>query len=594
MNKKSVLLYRFLAVFILMGTLPALVVGLRLVSLSKELLATAAGQSGWVLPPEGVAQITQSLAGETTAYLVYTFITVGIFALFASSSLIQPVRSVQKMLEDFMSGRGKEMWTPGKHGESAAEVENQTVTLQPAVTQPSSAVLGQSDEFGQLATALSGLMSNLTQLQQDLETQVKERTQDLEHRARQLQAAASVAQDSASIGDLDDLLNRVANSISQNFSYYHVGIFLLDENNETAVLRAANSDGGKQMLERGHKLKLGETSIVGYVANTRQSRLALDVGADAVHFKNPFLPQTRSEVALPLITGRQAANPGDDEGHKESTEQIIDSSAITGGRLWGVLDVQSTAEAAFTEQDIAVLQILANQVAIAIENAQLLIENKSAVTELQTALETSRKLYGELTREAWSKLLQARPDSSYISRAESGKPVSAEARVDVTPLTTGGGNAWQPEMLAVSQSGQSMQPDAHTLLIPIRIREYTAGVLRLRKALDTPGWSRPEVDLIHNLADQLSVALESARLYEETRRRAERERLTGEITAKLRASNDPQVILQTAVNELRQALQASQARITIQTTSADTTAADLQAGGPGTDGGSKTTEENGL
>ena len=122
-----------------------------------------------------------------------------------------------------------------------------------------------------------------------------------ERRARQFEAIAQVARVIATIQDLDTLLPRVTQVISQQFGFYHVGIFMWDENHEFAVLVAANSEGGQHMLKRGHKLGIGQTGIVGFVAATGTSRIALDVGADAVFFDNPDLPLTRSELALPYM-----------------------------------------------------------------------------------------------------------------------------------------------------------------------------------------------------------------------------------------------------------------------------------------------------
>ena len=215
----------------------------------------------------------------------------------------------------------------------------------------------------------------LETLRTNLESRVDDRTRDLQRRALQLQVAVEVGQTISAMRDLDQLLGRVTELISERFGFYHAGIFLLDDTGEFAVLRAANSPGGKQMLAKGYSLKVGEVGIVGYVTKRREPRIALDVGMDAIHFKNPFLPDTRSEMALPLSVGE---------------------------RILGALDVQSTMPAAFTEEDVAVLQVLANQVAIAIENVRLL-------EETQAALELSHRAYGELSREAWLERLQSQP-----------------------------------------------------------------------------------------------------------------------------------------------------------------------------------------
>ncbi len=188
--------------------------------------------------------------------------------------------------------------------------------------------------------------------------QLSVRSRDLERRSVQLQAAAEVSRTAISVRDLDALLSQVTHLISEQFGFYHTGIFLLDETAEYAVLQAANSEGGQQMLERGHRLKVAEQGVVGYVTGTGEPHIVLDVGADAVHFNNPLLPETRSEMALPLKLGAQ---------------------------IIGALDVQSRKEGAFDEEDATVLRTMADQLAIAIENARLLQETQQTVHELSTA-----------------------------------------------------------------------------------------------------------------------------------------------------------------------------------------------------------------
>ena len=210
------------------------------------------------------------------------------------------------------------------------------------------------------------------ELNQTLEQRVADRTRDLERRSMQLQAASEVARDATTARELDDLLNRAVNLIRDRFAFYHAGIFLLDEDREYAVLRAATGEAGRQMLEQGHRLKVGEVGIVGYVTGSGRPRIALDVGADAVHFENPLLPETRSEMALPLQVGRQ---------------------------IIGALDVQSREPAAFDEDDVALLQTMADQLAVAIENARLLNQMQQTVHELEAATR-------HYTQESWRKAVQ--------------------------------------------------------------------------------------------------------------------------------------------------------------------------------------------
>ena len=519
------LFYKILLAFILLGILPSLLLGARLITQNNKLLAnleqnTAETQS---LPQGMSRQITNQLTSETVAYIVFAFISIAIIAAFFAGSVIRPFHRLEEQMERFHKGDIA----------SFDDLDRVEIKQNKLLT---------GDEVQQLSTLFKAIAAEQLNLKQGLEAQVQERTQDLEHRARQLQAAAAVAQAAASTRDLDQLLFKITELISEYFDYYHAGIFLMDAEGEFAVLRAANSEGGQRMLEQGHRLPPGETSIVGHVINAQQPRVALDVGKDAVHFRNPFLPATRSETALPLIAG---------------------------GRLWGVLDVQSTKESAFGEDDISTLQTLANQVAIAIENAHLFVENQLALEKLQDSLEMSRRVYSGLTQDAWKRLLQSQPELGYVCKSSEPTTQAYKTQADhpaetqkeiIVPVS---GN-WDPSMVQAGQSGKTVISAENTAAIPVKIRDQVTGVVKLRKPDGAPPWSDDEIELVETLSDRLSAALESARLYQETRRRAERERLTGEITAKLRASDDPQTILKTAVRELRQALQADKAQLLIQ------------------------------
>ena len=372
------------------------------------------------------------------------------------------------------------------------------------------------NEIGHLAQAFNLLAHQIQTAYRELEQRVSQRTNELEEKARQLQATAELGHAAATLRDLDELLEQVVRLISDRFGFYHTGIFLIDEAGEYAVLRAANSEGGQRMLERGHRLRVGAEGIVGYVTSQREARIALDVGRDAIFFDNPDLPDTRSEMALPLIVGDQ---------------------------LLGALDVQSTEPSAFSDEDVSTLRILADQVAVAIENAQLFAVSHAT-------LEETRRAYGELTREAWTKVLQTRSDLNFL----------AEPGSDVHPTP----RRWTPEMIQAINQRDLVQSDDHTMAIPIILRDHVLGVIRMRKPTESAGWQADEIELINTLVDQLEVALESARLYSETQRRAQRERMVTDITTKIRANTDPQAMLQTAVQELRQALQVRRAQVLIQ------------------------------
>ncbi len=362
------------------------------------------------------------------------------------------------------------------------------------------------DELGQLAMAFNSMATQLRESFASMERRVTERTRDLERRAQELRAAAEVGRAATTFRDLDTLLSRVTYLISEQFGFYHVGVFLLDESGDYAVLRAANSTGGQQMLAHGHRLEVGAQGIVGYVTRTGEPRIALDVGEDAVHFKNPYLPETHSEMALPLMAGDE---------------------------MLGALDVQSVETEAFTEEDIAVLRLVADQIAIAIENANLL-------REAQEALAAQRRAYGEVSREAWQELVASQALAGY----------TCDAQDNVTPVAT----SWPAEMKRAGQRGEIVQMEDGTVMIPVQIRDQTLGVVRLRKSEAQPAWTAEQLELMQSLTDQLEVALESARLYQDSQQRAAREQLVGEITSHIRESLEIDTVLKTAVQEMRRAL----------------------------------------
>jgi PAS domain S-box-containing protein len=208
----------------------------------------------------------------------------------------------------------------------------------------------------QLAVAIRqvGLREQVQRHTDELEQRVADRTTELARRTTQLQVAAEVARDATTAHDLDELLNRSVGLVRDRFGFYHAGIFLTDERGEYAVLRAATGDAGRQMLENGHRLKVGEVGIVGHACADGEPRIALDTGADPAHFDNPLLPDTRSEMALPMRVA---------------------------GHVIGALDVQSADESAFRQDDVEILQVMAEQLAVAIEKTRLFEQVQATLEE---------------------------------------------------------------------------------------------------------------------------------------------------------------------------------------------------------------------
>jgi GAF domain-containing protein len=350
--------------------------------------------------------------------------------------------------------------------------------------------------------------AELEEEREHLERTVEERTLDLTRRARYLEATAEVARAAASVLDLQELLSQTVALISERFGFYHTAIYLLDPTGEWAALGAASSEGGQRMLRRGHRLRVGQEGIVGYVTAQGRPRIALDVGADAAFFDIPDLADTRSEMALPLRAQ---------------------------GQIIGALDVHSAKPEAFSDEDVAVVQTLADQVALAISNTRLF-------QQVQESLKAERRAYREIVREAWKQMVRARPELGYLCIPHGVYPVESP---------------WRPEMVQASQAGRTVRDGGTTVVIPVRIRDQVTGAVRLRKPDDAGEWTAEEVALMETLTEQLSVALESARLYQDAQHRAARERLTREITDKMRRASGVEGIVQTTVDELFDVLGAS-------------------------------------
>ena len=378
------------------------------------------------------------------------------------------------------------------------------------------------DELETLGNAFNEMASHLQELYAGLEQKVADRTRELQKHATQLEAAAEVVRETVAIHDIDQLLDETVYLIPEQFGFYHAGVFLLDDVKKYAVLKAASSEGGRRMLERGHKLEVGQVGIVGYVAGSGEPRIALDVGEDAVYFDNPDMPETRSEMALPLKFS---------------------------GEIIGVLDVQSTEAEAFTDEDVAVLQAMADQVALAIENAHLVSELERTVRELEIA-------QGHYVEEAWQIIAQDTTRAPGYRYRHSGLETVVDQPAEAIQALQEG----RPVITAEPSEGDDQDSRAG-LAVPIKLRDQTMGVLNLR--LESEPTSE-DVEMIEDIASRLALALENVRLLEESQRRAVREQTLGRVTARFTRSLDIDTVLQTAVQELGQLLEMDEVSVYVE------------------------------
>ncbi len=343
-------------------------------------------------------------------------------------------------------------------------------------------------------------LENLSNKLEEHVEHLAKNTLELEEQSSHLKAAAKVSQASASYTDTNKLANEVVDLIRDNFDLYYVGLFLVDNAEKWAVLRAGTGDAGKRMLMRGHKINWGE-GMIGWAIKHKQARIAVDVGADAVQFENPDLPETRSEAAIPLRSR---------------------------GRVLGALTIQRRKESAFPPKIVSTLQTMADQIAIAFDNAELLTQSKNA-------LEAERRAYGEMSYETWRSLTKSGDIPTYS--------ISADGELKTI---TGKEN--------ISNEALKIGKDGYSALLPIKIHGKVLGGIQLAKDPSRGAWQQDELELAETLAEQLSISLESARLFEDSQRRATRERIVGETSARIRETLDIERVLETAAIELHKIL----------------------------------------
>ena len=280
---------------------------------------------------------------------------------------------------------------------------------------------------------------------------------------------------------------------------------MADSDQQWAVLRAGTGVAGEIMLSNNHRLKIGE-GMIGWTVRYGEARIALDVGEDAVRFENPVLPETRSEGALPLRSR---------------------------GRILGAISVQSKQPAAFDLEILTTLQTMADQIAVAFDNAELFRRSEEA-------LEAERRAYGELTLKSWQDMKKRSSFSAF--------------RVD----KDGGIKALKPNDVETRQQSlgeyQALQEDGRAVVLPIKSRGHVIGGIRIAKSGERGKWTKEQLQLVDTISEQLSVALESARLFEDTQLRAQREAVISDISSKVGASIRTDTILKTTVEELGKAL----------------------------------------
>ncbi len=350
-------------------------------------------------------------------------------------------------------------------------------------------------------------------------TRLKQAEAALRRRNLQLQTVAEVSRTATRTLDPDELLWQAVDLIRERLNLYYAGVFLVEETSTIgrgeagrwAVLRAGSGEVGRKLVAQGHRLKVGGRSMVGQCIATRQARIAQDVTLEEMRRPHPLLPKTRSELALPLI-GR-------------------------GGEVIGALTIQSEEKGAFSEEDVTVLQTMADLLAGAVENARLLEQTQQALAELE-------EVQHQYQERAWADYLEVAPVTHYEA-----------VRSGVPPL----GDKVEPEIRAAVERRRVVtlqEGNRSALVVPIVQRGgAVVGAIGIHDESGERRWTEDEMAVIEAVVERMSIFAERMRLLEQTQRTAARERLTREITARMRASLDLETVLRTAAQEIRAALQ---------------------------------------
>lgn len=357
------------------------------------------------------------------------------------------------------------------------------------------------EEFARVASQMQNVLQALVTERTQLEDRVRERTEELEAQTTQLRTSTNVARTVAEIQDISELMETVTKLISEKFEYYHVGLYVLDEQKKTAFLQAASSATGKQLIGQGFRVESDHRSTINKVVEQNRAHITSDI-EDPNFIRDPNFPITRSRMTLPLSVR---------------------------GNVIGVLDIHSDQPKVFNIQDTEILQTLSDLVAISFDNVRLINETKSLVSQLET--NTSFQ-----ARRTWSKLTTRQ------------KPAYQYTPAGVRPLFTA-----DKDSMDVTEG----------LRVPLILYGQNIGTIKLKRKGGISEWSERERGLVEKIADQVALALENSRLVDEAQKSALRDQMIANISSRVRETLDVESVIRTAATELRRVFDLKEAEINI-------------------------------
>jgi len=391
------------------------------------------------------------------------------------------------------------------------------------------------DDMIALSFVLVGISVMLYFFLRNLLSQEKEAVSTvIEDRQRLAELTTQISTSVLRRSDLDATLTSAVEEIRVNFPLaYHVQIFLIDETRRSARLAASTGDVGRILMERGHSLPVGSTSVIGRVTSQGDIVVARSGSTETVHKRNEFLPETVVEAAFPLRSG----------------DIVI-----------GALDLQSKLTDAFTESELPIFQALADNVAIAIDNARLLEaaevrvrENQQLTEQMRLSLREIERLNAQMTAQSWS---------DYVAQV-----VQPNMTLDLATENVNKRAEWTAtlnEAAATNQIVQRELGDALVLAIPIAVRTQVIGAFEFEFENEEP-LDAEDMQMLMTISERLGLALESSRLFDESRRTAQRETVVNEIGSRLVASNSISGVLNEAARSIQESLGAHRVAIRLGT-----------------------------
>lgn len=387
-----------------------------------------------------------------------------------------------------------------------------------------------NDEAGQVALAFNSLAEELENNRQTLQT----RASELERRSQELATIAEVARDISIIRDLNTMLNVATSLIRESFGFSHTGIYLVDEKGEYAFLRSASGPSSQSLLDQNYKQKVGGIGIVGSVAQSGKAQVAVYPETDKLSSKTSQLPQTRSEIGLPLR-----------------------GKSLT----IGVLDIQSSSENIFTNREIQIFQILADQLSSAIDNAQL----AQQVEETSNQLNISSRAQ---TKQDWDNTLKQQSLSfEYDGFQVQAVPPNLPGRL-MRQLENG-----KPIIISKEEMSSENALEENTLLIPLLLSGQVIGVIGLERENQNSNWTSEEISIAEAAANRAAITLENARLLQDSQRRATKEQAISQATSRISTALSMENILGITAEELERVIGNSEVILQI-TTDAKSSAAE--------------------